>query len=277
MTKHPHIDDLERLALYRHTLRPDEVLSLAEHVRGCSYCREFLQEIDELSRSMEGLVEERIKEETDRILRQATETPTGNVVLLHLQPEVETGGPAGFALAAKGDEAQISFHPVATLYSDDGRTLLRILHERDRSSYFFQLMSEFMDRVPYALLSAPGRTPMMTDVDGAHRVSDDDIDIVQIASMSVFYALDRMRTGALTRDELATHDGVVLASDDSTLQLRAEGESLNVRMRWHGAADSAPRFIGITSSEGRSVGTFENGQAQLPLHGIPEDGVLLLY
>lgn len=277
MKQHPHIDDLERLALYRHTLRPDEVLALADHVRGCSFCRETMQEIDDLSRAMDGLSDERIAQETQRILDQAVTQPRGNVIMLHVQPEAIDNGPAPFALAAKGEEAQISFHPVATLYSDDGRTLLRILHERERASYFFQLMSEFMDRVPYALLSAPGRLPMMTDVDGAHRVADSELDIVQIASMSVFYALDRLRTGPVPAAELGTHDGVVLASDDSTLQLRAEGDGMRVRMRWHGAEDTAPRFVGITSRDGQAVGAFENGEAQLPLRGIPEDGVVLIY
>ncbi|MBR9975051.1 MAG: hypothetical protein KFF77_05685 [Bacteroidetes bacterium] len=277
MKQHPNIDDLERLALYRHTLRPDEVLALAEHVRGCSFCRDTMQEIDDLSRTMDGLSDERIAQETQRILRQAISEPRGNVILLHVQPETADSGPAPFALAAKGEEAQVSFHPVATLYSDDGRTLLRILHERERESYFFQLMSEFMDRVPHALLSAPGRIPMMTDVDGAHRVADTEIDIVQIASMSVFYALDRLRTGPVTTNELGTHDGVVLASDDSTLQLRAEGDVMRVRMRWHGAEDATPRYVGITSKDGQAVGAFENGEALLPLRSIPDDGVLLMY
>lgn len=277
MTTHPHIDDLERLALSRDTLNPEQVLHLVDHVRECAYCRDILQDIDDFTRSMEDLSDERIERETARILKLAAGPSAGNAIVLRLHPEAIEHTRSGFALAAKSEEAQVAFHPVATLYSDDGRTLLRILHEREHSSYFFQLMSEFMDRVPYALLSAPGRTPMMTDVDGAFRIGDTELDIVQIASMSVYYALDRMRTGPVSAGELASHDGVVLASDDSTLQLRSEGETMHVRMRWHGSDDAVPRFIGITSHDGQAVGNFENGEARLPLRHLPEDAVLLMY
>lgn len=278
MNTHPHIEDLERLALYRHTLTPEQVLRIAEHVRNCAFCRDFLSEIDEFTREMDDLSDERINWETARIVRLASGASTGNVVVLRLQQETPIEpGVSGFALAAKSEETQIGYHPVATLYSDDGRTLLRILHEREHSSYFFQLMSEFMERVPYALLAAPGRTPMMTDVDGSHRVPDTEIDIVQIASMSVYYALDRMKTGPISHGELSSHEGVVLASDDSTLHLSSDGTAVNVRMRWHGSDDSVPRFIGVVSSEGQAVGSFEDGQATIPLGAVPNDGTLILY
>lgn len=278
MTQHPHIEDLERLALYRHTLTPDQVLGIAGHVRDCLACRDILNEIDELSRAMEDLSEDEVERQTARIMAVADRRRTGNMIVLHLQPEPEFDAENGaFALAAKSEEAQISYRPIATLYSDDGRTLLRILHEREHSSYFFQLMSEFMDRVPHALLTAPGREPLMTDVDGALRIPDTDIDIVQIASMSVFYALDRLRTGAIRTAEFSSHDGVVLASDDSTLQLRSEGDSLNVLMRWHGAEESAPRFVGIVSGHRQAVGRFEDGRASIPLASMPEDGMVILY
>jgi hypothetical protein len=278
MNTHPHIEDLERMALYRHTLPPEQVLRIADHVRNCAYCRDFLMEIDEFTHEMDNLSEERINWETARIVRLASGTSTGNVVVLRLQkePHIEPGK-SGFALAAKSEETQIGYYPVATLYSDDGRTLLRVLHERERSSYFFQLMSEFMERVPNALLAAPGHTPMMTDLDGSHRVPDSEIDIVQIASMYVYYPLDRMKTGPLSHGELTSHEGVVLASDDSTLHLSGDGTAVNVRMRWHGSDDAVPRFIGIVSSEGQAVGTFENGQARIPLGAVPDDGTLILY
>lgn len=278
MNTHPHIEELERMALYRHTLQPEQVIRIAEHVRNCAYCRDFLEEIDEFTREMDDLSEERIDLETARIVRLASGASAGNVVILRLQkePHIEPGM-SGFALAAKSEETQVGYYPVATLYSDDGRTLLRVLHERERSSYFFQLMSEFMERVPYALLAAPGRTPMMTDVDGSHRVPDSEIDIVQIASMSVYYALDRMKTGPLSQSELNSHEGVVLASDDSTLHLSGDGTAMNVRMRWHGSEDSVPRFVGVASSEGQAVGTFENGQATISLGAVPSDGTLILY
>lgn len=278
MNTHPHIEELERMALYRHTLPPEQVLRIAEHVRNCSFCRDFLAEIDEFTREMDDLSEERINWETARIVRLASGASTGNAVVLRLQKEPQfEPGMSGFALAAKSEETQVGYYPVATLYSDDGRTLLRILHERERSSYFFQLMSEFMERVPYALLAAPGRPPMMTNVDGSHRVPDAQIDIVQIASMSVYYALDRLKTGPISHGELSSHEGVVLASDDSTLHLTGDGTAVNVRIRWHGSEDSVPRFVGVVSSEGQAIGTFENGQATIPLGAVPADGTLILY
>ncbi|MFA6235622.1 MAG: hypothetical protein WC824_15745 [Bacteroidota bacterium] len=277
---HPNIELLERFALRRAALPPDEIDGINKHIGECAYCRDILYEIEDLNRQTEDVDEILVSMETARIMRliPAGSRRSVNELILHLRPETAwQKTPGGFALAAKSESIQLDYQPIATLYSDDGRTLLRILHERENATYFFQLMSEQTDHIPHALLVSPGKGPMMTDVDGAFRIPDSEIDIVQIVSMSVFYALDRMRTGRIESRELASHEGVVLASEDSIVHLRSTGEGLEARVRWHGPDDNAPRYIGAVSPYGDEVGVIENETARLSLSSLPEDCTLVLY
>lgn len=288
MNEHPHIEELEQLARRAGILSPDAMQRLAAHVAECAYCGDILAEIEEYFEAMREVSDERVRQESDRLVRSAqppaAEVATRTHVLkLHRQESAAASPTAhGYALAAKSESPRAGYSPIATLYSDDGRTLLRILHEHEHATYFFQLMSEFLERVPHALLVAPGREPMMTDADGAFRIADTEIDIVQIASMSIYFPLDRVWTGPLSIRDLTGHDGVVIASDDSTIHLTDVAGTMQAHIRWHGAAETAPRYSGFVTERGRAVGTISDGRvllpgALLPAGDRPVDGTFLLY
>jgi len=280
ITNHPNIETLELYALRRSGLPTEQALVIMEHLKRCSYCSDIIEEIDDLMRETAQVDNALIARETARIMRLATTgTPAArNETVLYLMPSAEAS-PAdqGFALAAKSEEAQIDFRPIATLYSDDGHTLLRILHERDQETYFFQLMSEHTDHIPYALLLAPGKEPMMTDPEGAFRIDDSELDIVQIVSMSVFYALDRMKAGRIENYELVSHEGVLLASEDSTIHFRAAEHGIDAVVRWHGAGTTPPRYIAVVARGMHAIGAVENDQAHLAMSSFPDDSIVLLY
>ncbi|MBE0642890.1 MAG: hypothetical protein IH600_02315 [Bacteroidetes bacterium] len=279
-TPHPNIETLELYALRRSGLAPEKALSIMDHLKTCAYCSDLLDEIDDLMRETALVDESLIARETARIMRMASSgTPLArNETILYFMPTADHAtSNGGFALAAKSEETQVDFRPIATLYSDDGHTLLRILHERENTSYFFQLMSEHNDHIPYTLLIAPGKEPLMTNAEGALRIADSELDIVQIVSMSVYYALDRMRAGAVEPYELASHEGVLLASEDSTLHLRKEGEGIGAVVRWHGAGQTPPRFLGVASRDSFTVGVLKEDSTVLPLTSLPEDAIILLY
>ncbi len=279
-TNHPNIETLELYALHRSGLPSHQALGIMEHLGSCAYCSDLLNEIDDLMRETAYLDENLIARETARIMRLvASGTPVArNETILYMMPALDLeASNGGFALAAKSEETQIDFRPIATLYSDDGHTLLRILHEREHSTYFFQLMSEHTDHIPYALLVAPGKEPMMTDPEGAFRIDDSELDIAQIVSMSVFYALDRMKAGRIEPYELAAHEGVLLASEDSTLHFRSEDNGIDAVVRWHGAGPTPPRYLGIVSREAHTVGVIEEDRARLPISSFPDDSIVLLY
>ncbi|MFZ1729563.1 MAG: hypothetical protein WBQ23_14560 [Bacteroidota bacterium] len=279
-TQHPHIEALERFTLRRATLQPGEIAEIIDHVKACAFCRDMLDEIDDLMENTLDVNEKSIDLETARIMRMIpiSSFRAQHAVILTLQPVPSPSeGANGFALAAKSEGTLVDYQPVATLYSDDGHTLLRILHERGNASYFFQLMSEQTDHIPHALLVAPGKEPMMTDVDGAFRIPDSELDIVQIVSMSVYYALDRMRAGRIESHELASHEGVVLASEDSTIHLRAFDDGLEATVRWHGSETTPPRYIGMVSGHTKVVGTIENGTSRVSLASLSSDCAIVLY
>lgn len=288
MNEHPHIELLEQLARHAGDLSPEIMRALTTHIASCAYCRDMLADIEEFTQALHEVSDESVRHETARLVHLAMPPgsatgPHGHILRLQRREDpVQPLATRGYALAAKSESARAGYSPIATLYSDDGRTLLRILHEREHATYFFQLMSEFLERVPYALLVAPGRDPMMTDGDGAFRVKDSEIDIVQIASMSIYFALDRLRTGPLGHRDLRGHDGIVLASDDCTVHLTAAGEDLHAHIRWHGPAETTPRFSGLVTEVGSAVSTVTDGVARLPHTLFPTgeaavDGTFLLY
>ncbi len=279
-TQHPDIKELERFAFDRYSLPNERADTIAGHLECCAYCRDGLGEIIELQRCMEQVDKELVARETARIMRLIPDAgkPARNQIVLHFRPlpPIEAQS-AGYALAAKSEESRADYLPIATLYSDDGHTLLRILHETGRASYFFQLMSEDTRNVPHALLVAPGKNPLITDVEGALRVSDTELDIVQIASMSVFYPLDRMRAGRVTTDDLVSHEGMILASDDSTVRLHGDADGLDVLVRWHGSDATPPRYCAAIGQDVHAVGLIEQEHAHLPLTSLPDDSMVLLY
>lgn len=254
--------------------------SVEGHLGCCSFCRDLVGEIGELRRCVDEADEDLVARETNRIMRLLPfpQRPARNETILRFRPlpTVEAGS-AGYALAAKSEETRADYLPIATLYSDDGQTLLRILHETGHASYLFQLMSEKSDHVPHALLVAPGKNPMMTDSEGTLRVSDTELDIVQIVSMSVFYPLVRMQTGPVKPDELSSHEGVLLASEDSTVHMQNDGNGLDVRVRWHGSDDTPPRYCGAVGRDMYAVSVIDHDRTHLPLTSLPEDSMLLLY
>jgi hypothetical protein len=267
---HPHIEVLERFALQRSSIPPEEIPNILDLVAEIADLKEYTVDLDE----------KLVDLETARIMRMIPVSgyTAVNKVILRIQPASKPdAAPNGFALAAKSEGLVLDYQPVATLYSDDGHTLLRILHERGDASYFFQLMSEQLDHIPHALLVAPGKEPMMTDVGGSFRIADSELDIVQIVSMSVYYALDRIRPGSVETHELTSHEGVLVASEDSTVHFRAIEDGIEVLVRWHGSDATPPRYLGAVSSGAQAVGVIENGKTHLALSSFDSDCVIVLY
>ncbi|MBR9979382.1 MAG: hypothetical protein KFH87_14970 [Bacteroidetes bacterium] len=278
MNTHPHIASLRSFASRHDTQSSDIAAHIQDHLTRCDRCGELVAEMRKLHLAMLEVDELRIREETAHIMSRINDARKPRTIQLHAPNPVEDAEQCTtFTLAAKSDDTSIECQTIATLYSDDGHTLLRILHEEDAKEFSFQLLSEYTDHIPHALLHAPGIEPMMTDVEGSFRIADSEIDIVQIVSVSISYAFEHLRVGHMEAQQLDSGTGMLLSSEDYSLHVRNTGSQLETFMRWHGDPSSRPRYIGIAAPDCQLAGELNDNRAILPITALPEHAVILLY
>lgn len=278
MSTHPHIASLRSFASRQTAQSGDIATHLHEHLTRCARCRGLVAEMRELHLAMQEVDEARVREATAGIMSRINDARKPRTIHLHAADPVEdTEQTTTFALAAKSDDISMECQAIATLYSDDGHTLLRILHEEDAKEFSFQLLSEYADHIPYALLHAPRIGPMMTDVEGSFRIADSEIDIVQIVSVSISYAFEHLRVGHMEVQQLDSETGMLLGSDDYTLHVRSTGSQLELFIRWRGDPSSRPRYIGIAAPNCQLAGELDDDRVLLPITEVPEHAAILLY
>lgn len=281
---HPHIEDLRRY-LSNVPATPDtEIASIERHLDSCAFCRDIIQELKDFLEIRETVDKRRVEAETQKLLEKIRtgRSPAGKPIVMFPKekrrvPDAPNGKRMVLA-AATPKTAREDYSAVATLYSGDERTLLRILVDHTRHEYALYLLFEKQENASHVLVESPlSDIPVMTDDRGMCRIPVRRELLIETDTFRLHAPLVSFALSTEQRATLSGHETAYMPLESHTVELREENAHLLFQVGPGDETTPPVSHIGAVAHDRRVVAPCLEGMARLPRSLIDESPRFILY